>query len=197
MQDIATGSFKKRVMPMLKEALFSRMTLTSKHLRISRTNMGNQLINFVNWTMVLLLKEKVANKPMATTMKALLMPPVALLRDHTNLKMGLFILVNGLTVSEMVMVAKYGLMVPVMKVLGPMTKPTDTENSFTPMVMFMKEIGSMIRQRDMEPIVMLMEHTMMVIGLMISSTVMAKNLGLMVLVMRVTILKARRRAKVS
>jgi len=44
-QDIATGSFRKRAMPMLREVLFSRMILISRHPRISRTNMDNPLIN--------------------------------------------------------------------------------------------------------------------------------------------------------
>ena len=125
------------------------------------------------------------------------MPPDALPRVLINLRMVLYILASGLMDLEMVMVAKYGLMVLVMKEHGPMTKLMVMENSFTRMVMFMKEIGLMIRQRDMVPIAMQMEHTMMEIGSMISSTDTARNHGLMVLVMRVTILKARKRAKVS
>lgn len=146
--------------------------------------------------MDLQLKLMVLNKPMEIIMVHQMLPGVYP-RDHINLRMEQFILASGLMDSEMVMVAKYGLMALVMKELGLMIKQMDMENSFMLMVMFMKEIGSMIRQRDTEPIVMQMELITMVIGLMISNTVMVKSLGQMVPDMRVTILKARKRAKVS
>lgn len=69
------------------------------------------------------------------------MKMAGLLEGLLPLRMGLFILDNGLTVSEMGMELKCGLMVQDMKVNGQVIKQMALENLSMPMGMSMKDNG--------------------------------------------------------
>jgi hypothetical protein len=115
--------------------------------------------------------------------------------DLSLSKMELSIQVNGIQVSEMVLVVKCGQMAQDMKVIGNLIKPTVKENLSMLTVIFMRANGSMIKLMEKVLILTPMELITMVIGLMINNMVSEWSHGLMGLNTKVTISTVKKKAK--
>ena len=97
--------------------------------------------------------------------------------NQSNLKMVLFMMVNGKVIFGKVMVCKYGQMAPGMKVNGSITRQKEKESSHMLTEIFIMEIGKKIKHLDMESISITMGPDIKVNGLMIISMAEVSKLG--------------------